>query len=64
MITLIITLCDAEKLGPRGASRFRVTPKLSGTSPLNVTSRTPSPLRLYSISNIKDYYLASLLYIV
>ena len=54
MITLIIISCDAEKLGPRGASCFRVTPKLSATSPLNVTSRTPSPPRLYNISNIKD----------
>jgi hypothetical protein len=54
MITLIITPCDAEKLSPRGASRFRVTLKLSATSPLNITSRTPSPPRLYNISNIKD----------
>jgi hypothetical protein len=54
MITLIIISYDAEKLGPRGASRFRVTPKLSATSLLNITSRTPSPPRLYNISNIKD----------
>jgi hypothetical protein len=54
MITLIILSYNAEKLGPRGASRFRVTPKLSATSPLNLASRTPSALQLYNISNIKD----------
>ena len=40
MITLIILSCDAEKLGPSGASRFRVMPKLSATSPLYLASRT------------------------
>jgi hypothetical protein len=44
MITLIILSCDAEKLGPRGASLFRVMPKLSGTLPLHLASRTPSTL--------------------
>ena len=38
MITLIILSCDAEKLGPRGASRFRVMPKLSATSPLHLAT--------------------------
>jgi hypothetical protein len=51
MIALIILSCDAEKLGLRGASRFRVTPKLSDTSPLKLASRTPSALQLYNISN-------------